>query len=44
MIRLLFFCDTFFALNLRKLKVEACPIVGRTYFISAGKIVAVASL
>lgn len=44
MIKLIIFAENFFSLNLRKLKVESCPIIGRTYFLHGGRIVAVASL
>lgn len=43
-VKFLFGAPEFFRASPKKLKVEADPIVGRTYFILNGRIVGVAEL
>lgn len=43
-VKLLIFDPLFFFIPSKKLLIESCPVVNRTYFIHRGKIVAVATL
>lgn len=42
-VKLLFAAPEFYKANPKKLKVEACPVIDRTYYVLKDRIVAVAT-
>lgn len=42
-LRILFACEGFFSIPLKKVEIESDPVTDRTYFVHKGRIVAVAT-